>query len=172
MYFIFFQYNLLSSAKKDNNSELKIKTLKGIVTGCRSLRAEMNLSPAVKVPLMIYGQSAMSFEIWVPHLKQLAKLSEVNLYQNEDLDTKSPTAIVGTSKLMLDVDVDVDAEKARMKKEINKMEMEITKLTKNLANDSFLQKAPVDVVNKVKDQLESYSIKLKKSTTYMKRPLI
>ena len=65
------------------------------------------------------------------------------------------------------VDVDVDAEKARMKKEINKMEMEITKLTKNLANDSFLQKAPVDVVNKVKAQLESYSIKLKKPKQQM-----
>lgn len=51
--------------------------------------------------------------------------------------------------------IDKDAELARLDKEIQKIEKDITVLNGKLSNPKFVDKAPADVVAKEKDRLEA-----------------
>ena len=48
--------------------------------------------------------------------------------------------------------IDFAKEIQRMEKEINKLAIELTKVSKKLENEGFLNKAPADVIQKVQDK--------------------
>lgn len=68
--------------KLDPVSEQWAADLKAVIDACRNLRGEMNLSPAVRVPLLAAGNAArlQSFE---PYVQALARLSEVKVLDDE-----------------------------------------------------------------------------------------
>jgi valyl-tRNA synthetase len=49
--------------------------------------------------------------------------------------------------------IDLQAERARLEKEIGRRESEVQRLEGKLANASFVDKAPADVVDKERDKL-------------------
>jgi len=133
----------------------KITLLQEMVNACRSLRSEMNLSPALRVPLLAAGNAeALSF--FAPYLQSLAKLSEVTIL-NELPDTDAAVAIVGNFKLMLKVEIDVDVERDRLDKEIARLSAEIAKAQGKLSTESFVARAPAAVVEQEKKRLEDFS---------------
>lgn len=58
--------------------------------------------------------------------------------------------IVGDLKLMLVVAIDVEAERARLSKEVARLEGEITKARGKLSNESFVARAPAPWLSKRK----------------------
>ncbi|MDB4042438.1 valine--tRNA ligase [Methylophilaceae bacterium] len=145
-------------AKKEKIDEVSIHwmhTLKSMVEQCRSLRGEMNISPAVKIPLAMSGNSDILIT-YVDYLKGLAKLSDVELM--DELPVKdAPVSIIDDFKLMLNIEVDKEAEKNRLQKEITRLEIEINKAEKKLGNTSFVEKAPAEVISQEKERLEIFS---------------
>ena len=65
--------------------------------------------------------------------------------------------------------IDFSQEAARLEKEIGKVDSELTVLNKKLGNEDFLSKAPEAVVNKVKNQHQSYSEKREALETHLER---
>ena len=145
-------------AKKEKIDEVSIHwmhTLKSMVEQCRSLRGEMNISPAVKIPLAMSGNADILIT-YVDYLKGLAKLSDVELM--DELPVKdAPVSIIDDFKLMLNIEVDKEAEKNRLQKEITRLEIEINKAEKKLGNTSFVEKAPAEVISQEKERLEIFS---------------
>ena len=91
----------------------QIGLLQEMVTACRKLRSEMNLSPAQRIPLIASGDVDI-LRNFSPYLQTLGKLSNVSLL--DDLpDTDAPVAVVGNFKLMLEIEIDVDAERDRLR---------------------------------------------------------
>ena len=56
--------------------------------------------------------------------------------------------------------IDVEAEKARLKKELEKIESEISKVEQKLANPNFTQKVPANVLEEHKQRLADWQGKL------------
>ena len=54
----------------------------------------------------------------------------------------------------------MDAEKARLKKELEKIESEISKVEQKLANPNFTQKVPANVLEEHKKRLADWQGKL------------
>ena len=143
----------------DPAADAWVARLKGMVGACRSLRSEMALSPAARVPLYAHGDAAF-IEQAAPLLKALAKLSEVRTFADDaayDAATRtSPVAVVGDVRLALFVEVDVAAERERLGKEIARLEGEIAKASAKLANPSFVERAPAAVVAQETQRLADF----------------
>jgi valyl-tRNA synthetase len=153
-------YPRTDAAKIDKVAMQSIILLKDMINACRSLRSEMNLSPAIKVPLLVTGNQQVLAE-FSPYLLALAKLSEINT-QDALPDADAPVSIVGEFRLMLKVEVDAKIERERLTKEAARIEIEITKAKSKLDNPSFTARAPANVVTQEEERLAIFNAKLEK----------
>jgi valyl-tRNA synthetase len=146
--------------KLDEASEAWVAELKQMVEATRSLRGEMGISPANKVPLIASGDAA-KLALYAPYLKALAKLEDVTIVA-ELPEADAPVMLVDDFKLMLKVEIDVAAEKERIGKEIARLTGEIAKANGKLNNESFVARAPAEVVAQEKARVAEFSASLEK----------
>ncbi|WP_298312213.1 valine--tRNA ligase [Propionivibrio sp.] len=147
--------------KIDEASEAKVKQLKELAYACRNLRGEMNISPAQKIPLIASGDTE-TLAGFAPYLKALAKLSDMQTVITLPEDANSPVAVVGETRLMLKIEIDIAAETERLSKEIARLEGEIVKAQAKLGNESFVSRAPMQVVEQEKKRLADFVATLDK----------
>jgi valyl-tRNA synthetase len=138
-----------------------VQQLKSLAYACRNLRGEMNLSPALRVPLLASG-NRQSLAEFAPYLKALCKLSEMQIVDEIPANASAPMAIVGETKLMLQVAIDLAAEGERLDKEITRLRNEIDKARSKLANESFVARAPGSGGRAGKARLEAFIATLDK----------
>ncbi len=146
-----------------------VARLKTWVDACRNLRGEMTVSPATRLPMFVLTQSAEEtafVESVAPVLQALAKLNEVRVFANEAewqaAAQAAPVAVVGEARVCLFVEVDIAAEKARLGKEVTRLEAEIAKANGKLGNESFVARAPAAVIAQERKRLEDFSSTLEK----------
>ncbi|MET0311298.1 MAG: valine--tRNA ligase, partial [Burkholderiaceae bacterium] len=156
----------------DENAIAQVVKLKSMVDACRTLRGEMNVSPATKLPLYAVGDAAFLKEV-APVLQALAKLSEVKVFEDEAEWAKAaaaaPVAVVGEARLCLHMEIDVAAEKARLAKETARLEGEITKANGKLSNEAFVAKAPPAVIDQEKKRVADFTATLAKMKDQLAR---
>ncbi len=152
-------------AKIDEAAIAHVVKLKALVDACRTLRGEMNVSPATRLPLYVLGDTAF-MQAAGPVLQALAKLNEVRVFEDEAAwaaaAQAAPVAVVGEARMCLFMEIDVAAEKARLGKEAARLEGEITKATAKLSNEAFVAKAPPAVIDQEKKRVGDFSATLDK----------
>ena len=146
--------------KIDQHAEAWMSQLKSLTDACRNLRGEMQLSPAVRIPLIIAGDTKQ-LKSFSHYLQTLAKLSEVQIVEVLP-ESPAPVLIVNDAKLMLQVEMDLDAERERLTKEIIRLENECHKAQTKLSNQSFVARAPAQVVAQEQERLAHFSTTLSK----------
>ncbi|MGH8685223.1 MAG: class I tRNA ligase family protein, partial [Nitrosospira sp.] len=154
-------YPRANPARISEDAIRRIVALKEMISACRTLRGEMNLSPALRVPLLAAGDN-QTLANFSPYLMALAKLSHVEIVQDGLPHAEAPVAIVGEFRLMLKIEVNIAAERERLTKEIARIESEIAKAGIKLANASFVERAPAKVVEQEKERLANYGATLEK----------
>ncbi|HET7866013.1 MAG TPA: valine--tRNA ligase [Burkholderiaceae bacterium] len=139
--------------------------LKEVVGACRVLRSEMALAPGVRVPLQVLGDDAFVAQAGAL-LKSLAKLSDLRVHADEAgfsaATQLAPVRVLGTLRLALHVEIDVAAERARLGKEVLRLEGEIGKAQGKLANESFVARARPEVVEQERQRLADFTAALAK----------
>jgi valyl-tRNA synthetase len=153
--------------KIDEQAEAWVGLLKEAVDACRSLRGEMGISPATRVPLIAAGDASV-LQAYAPHLKALAKLAEVEIVA-ELPQADAPVALAGDFRLMLKIEVDVAAEKERLSKEITRLQTEVSKAEAKLGNASFIDRAPAAVVAQERERLAGFKATLDKLQSQLAR---
>jgi valyl-tRNA synthetase len=132
-----------------------------LVTQGRNLRRVGNIASNKKVkfifkPVGVFPPN----EIEVLKLLLNAEALEVNANYQPAKGTPAVRADFGELYLPLEGLIDVEAEKARLKKEIEKCESEIEKVQSKLNNPNFAQKVPANVLDEHKQRLEEWQNKL------------
>jgi valyl-tRNA synthetase len=153
-------YPQIDESQRHPDSLVRIQLLKELVNGCRTLRGEMNLSPAQRVPLVIEGDATV-INALAPYIVALGKLSEVSAVTALP-EADAPVALVGDMRMMLVVEIDKDEERARLAKEISRIQNEIKKAETKLSNPSFVDKAPAAVVQQEQARLADFAAMLQK----------
>ena len=158
-------YPVSQPERIDEAAEAHVAKLKGLVDACRTLRGEMNVSPSTRLPLYVVGDTEFMTGA-APVLQALAKLSEVKVFADEAswaaAAQAAPVAVVGEARLCLFMEIDVEAEKARLTKEITRLEGEVTKANAKLGNEAFVAKAPPAVIEEAKKRVADFGATLSK----------
>ncbi len=153
-------YPVAQPERIDEQAIAWVGKLKAVVGICRSLRGEMNLSPAERVPLLVGGDTGFIAEA-APLLKALAKLADVQIIADDAAfaaaSASSPVLLHGEARLALHVEIDRDVELARINKEIDRLVGEIAKAKAKLENESFVARAPAAVVAQERQRTADFS---------------
>ncbi len=142
----------------DEVAQAWVDQLKAMVNACRSLRGEMNLSPAQKVPLIGCGTTSAEtarLASYAPYLAAMARLTEVSAVSALP-DSDAPVQIVGNFRLMLKIEINIADEKIRLSKEIDRVSGEILKAENKLGSESFVARAPAQVVAVERERLAGF----------------
>jgi valyl-tRNA synthetase len=126
----------------------------------RDLRREAKIPASKKVKYVIKPVTQIpTYEAEV--IKLLLNAESLDINQDFEPPKGTPTvhSELGELYLLLEGAVDTAAEKARLKKELEKIELEITKVQERLANPAFTQKAPPNVLAEHQKRLLEWQAK-------------
>ena len=144
----------------DSTAEGEVAELKKLTDACRNLRGQMNLPPGQRIPLLAVGDG-VRLTSFFPYLRALARLSEATVVDGLP-DNDAPTAVVGETRLMLEIKVDRAEERVRLEKEIARVEAEGNKARTKLGNAGFVERAPAAVVAQERERLAVFEATLDK----------
>ncbi len=152
---------------KDENALKEMNLLMGVITGIRNIRGEMNISPSKKVNIMIdvaEKEEADFLSSNLVHIKTLAKVEDATIASGIPKPEASATAVFGQNQIhvLLKGILDFQEERKRLGKQIEKIEKEIKVSNRKLSNKGFLEKAPAEIVEEVREKVETMTLKLEK----------
>jgi valyl-tRNA synthetase len=161
------QYPAADESKKDVQAEADVEWLKGVIEGIRNIRGEMNISPAKPLTVLCRNgseQDKARLDANLTFLQTLAKLDTVTWLEVGDDAPMSATALVGDMEVLVPMAglIDKDAELARLQKEIDKTSKELQRIQGKLSNDSFVAKAPAEVVEKERAKCDDLQLAVNK----------
>ncbi len=162
-------YPQAQAEKIDEAAESYVARIQAMVDACRTLRGEMGVSPAQRLPLLAVADTpddAQFLRTNAAVLKNLAKLSDVQVFDDAaawaQAAQTAPVSVVGSLRLALFVEIDVAAEKARLGKEAARLQGEIAKANGKLSNEAFCAKAPAAVLEQEKKRVADFSATLER----------
>ncbi|MEM1375789.1 MAG: valine--tRNA ligase [Pseudomonadota bacterium] len=156
----------------DDGAADEINWLVDVISGVRSARAEMNVPPSAKAPLIIVGcsdETAARLERHAPAIKQMARAETID--RADEAPKGAAQIVVGEATYFVPLGdlIDVDAETARLSKAITKQRNEVEKLTKKLANEKFVANARPEIVAAEREKLDAVKPVLQKLESALER---
>jgi valyl-tRNA synthetase len=139
----------------------------GIITGVRNIRGEMNIHPSKTVDIIMDILDEKHVEIInnnLGHIRNLTKAGTVVIERHATKPEASATAVMGQDQIhvLLKGIIDFEEEKKRIRKEIAKVLKDMEADDKKLLSPGFLENAPPDIVEKVKDKVAGLKEKMAK----------
>jgi len=140
--------------------DTEIDWVKGVIEAVRNIRGEMNISPAKAVPVLLCKGNKQD-QVYLgnnrQYLMKLAKLESIDWLDDAKQAPLSSTQLVNKMEVLVPMAdlIDIAAEKERLVKEIDKLQLEIKRLNGKLGNEKFVANAPAEVVDKEKDKLQN-----------------
>jgi valyl-tRNA synthetase len=149
----------------DLNAEQSIEWIKGIIIAIRNIRGEMDISPAKAIPVYLNkGDESDRARLKQYHhyLEKLAKLESIRWLDDGQELPAAATQLHGDIEILVPMAglIDVDAERARLEKEIAKLESGMKAASAKLNNKRFMDNAPDAVVEKERSKAEQMSTAL------------
>jgi valyl-tRNA synthetase len=161
-----------SGLPRDNAAEAEMNWVKRLISEVRSVRAEMNVPPASKLPLQLKGASKAEGEWLARHNDLILRMARLETSATANELAKGSAQIVvgqGTAGLALEGVIDFAKERARLTKEADKAEGEIKRIDAKLANKEFVAKAPEDVIDEQREKRAEYEAARAKFAEALKR---
>jgi valyl-tRNA synthetase len=151
----------VDSSYVDDPAEATLAALQLVVTEVRRFRSDQGLKPGQRVATRLTG---LRSDV-APHerlIRSLARLDE----PAKDFAATASLAVSGGVSVELDTrgTIDVAAERARLEKDRAAAEKEISQCQAKLGNPAFADKAPADVVAKIRERLVAAESDLQRIT--------
>ncbi|MDR1025815.1 MAG: hypothetical protein LBL47_00295, partial [Lactobacillus sp.] len=126
------------------------------ITNIRSLRSEMNIPAAAKLNVCLKGankESCCRADDFGNIICSLARLYNIEkVADNHEVTKDMVQSVFKETTILISLDgiVDFEAERARLNKELEKLDKDLEGYKRKLENPSFVDKAPPAVVEEEK----------------------
>jgi valyl-tRNA synthetase len=146
-----------------------IALLKNSIVGIRNLRAEMQLSPKIKIDLILTKKN-ITYNILNKYKTYLSNLCGVKNIIFSSSPPPSSIVLISDEKLFVPLKglIDPNKEIARNSENLNKLNKNFESLKLQLQNKKFIKNAPKLLVKERKMQLKDLSQKISKTRKHLK----
>jgi valyl-tRNA synthetase len=140
----------------DENASREMAWVISLIESIRSVRGEMNVPAALQVTLLRLDSDPAATEAWERNSALIQRLARVETLADAPLAPKGSATIAvpgATFALPLADIIDVAAEKARLRKTLDKLAKDMGGLKGRLSNPRFVDSAPEDVIEETREML-------------------
>lgn len=137
-----------------------IEWVKQFILGIRQIRGEMDISPGKPLPVIMQGASKLDRQRASQQSMLLQRVGRVESITelNGEAPSAVATALLGDMRLLVPMKglIDVDAERARLRKQTEKVSVDLKRSTAKLGNEKFVNNAPSDVVTQERERVADF----------------
>ncbi|HSB30405.1 MAG TPA: class I tRNA ligase family protein, partial [Candidatus Sulfobium mesophilum] len=145
--------------QRDEGAEAEMDIIMETVTGIRTIRGELNLSPSLELRACVKTQSDKAEDVLKRNLAYLDKLARADITEI-GAGVRKPGGAAAAVRDYVEVYVplegllNIELEIDRLRKDEAKVEETIAFLNKKLLNEDFLSRAPQAIIAKEKEKYE------------------
>ena len=147
------------TAKIDEQAEWEMQAVIDLISRVRNIRSEMNIKASERVRILIAASDEKLRDVFSASAEQIARLvraSEVSV--NEQLGAPRASAravLTGGAEVAIPLEglIDFEQERQRLRRELEKLQAEGSRLEAQLGNPQFVERAPEEKVNELKGRL-------------------
>ncbi len=159
-----------SRALVDEGAESDIEVIQALIGAIRNIRGEMNVAPNKSATVVIAESTVNGRQDLIlantSYFNHLAKVDRLEFLTKSEKPSRSAAAVVDQMEIFMPLEglIDFGVERARLVKEIGRLEKQLEGLNAKLQSRDFLAKAPDEVITherKKKNDFESSLSKLK-----------
>jgi valyl-tRNA synthetase len=151
---------------KNDSAEKEMVFIQSLIGAIRNIRAEMNVPPGKTASLYVRSKDHVMAILNrdQEYFSSLAKVDQILPFSSELEETVTATAVVDGTELFIPLAdlIDVEKEKARLEKELNRLQGLEKSISAKLSNQNFISKAPSAVVTTEKEKLGKIQESLEK----------
>jgi valyl-tRNA synthetase len=145
----------LSHLPQDEAAANEMRWVIDLVSGIRSVRAEMNVPASARVELALKDANAESAARLERHRDQIMTLARLVSAETADVLPPGSAQFVvreATAAIPLGDVIDFAKERARLEKDLAKARSEIGKIDAKLGNPDFVSRAPEEIIDEQKER--------------------
>jgi len=152
-------YPISSQEMIDDRAEREMSAIIDLVSRVRNIRSEMNIKPAERIPVIVGcpdQELRNTFSSARDQIARLVRAAEISIADQLNAPKASARAVlVGGAELAVPLEglIDFEQERQRLGREQDKLRAEATKLEAQLANPSFVERAPAERVDEVRSRI-------------------
>jgi valyl-tRNA synthetase len=145
----------------------EMNTLMEAIRAVRNVRAEVNVPMSKKIELMIRPATEEALDVFhrnMIYIERFAAASKLDVSSDLVAPDKAMTSVIADAELYFPLAglIDIEQEIARLHKEVELLNGEVSRIEGKLGNEGFVAKAPARVIEEEKEKLKMYSEKREK----------
>ena len=149
----------------DPQGAARMELVMDVIKGIRNIRGEMNVPPGKRIAAVLECKTDDATDVLAAgegYIKSLARVDSLVFGVSVERPAQAATQVAGEVEILLPLAglIDLDEEQKRLEKEIAKVEKDVVMFSKKLSNESFLAKAPPEVLEKDRQKLADAQEKL------------
>lgn len=141
----------------DERAENEMQAVIDVISKVRNIRAEMQIKPSDRPTIHIAANSEAQ-NIFAQNEAQILKLARAEklvLSDTLDVPKASAKAVTSLTEIAVPLEglIDFEKEIARLENQVAKLEKENEQLNKQLSNANFVERAPAEKVQEIRDRV-------------------
>src|SRR5690625_1209169 len=157
----------VNPACHDEVASKQMKRLVDIIRSVRNIRAEVDTPLSRKIKMIIKAENetiVKELESERVYLEHFCNPSELIIATDVETREEAMTAVVSGAEIYLPLEglIDVAKEIERLEKELTKLNAEVDRVQRKLANEGFVKNAPEHVVAEEREKEKDYLNKQKR----------
>lgn len=157
----------------DEKTEREMLFIQNVISAVRNIRGENNIPPSKEIRILMRGTSEQKDSVIGPYknyLKKLTRAGEIESVLEDFKPRLSANSVVDGAEVFVPLEglIDIEVERKRLEKEIARIQQSVVSISMKLENQSFVDRAPKEVVEREREKLSTFRTNLEKLQTNLR----